>query len=167
MLIQTARYFCDHAALHEEAPPGFTACLIELKGDPDHDHWGGVFIAHDDFYQTPLGHPFIVNCGPIGLPCEVSYTYCYRLNLAFRYWFPHHAGPLPIADIVARDRQARNRIAAELVQDYPWPKPDEDAPRHRNNADAASARSGSADSFLTAPSGVLDGATETVILRKM
>jgi hypothetical protein len=123
--LQTAKYLCDRSDTHEEFPEGVTACRIRLRSDPNPDHWSVTFIAHDDFYQTPLGHPFTVHCGPLPwAQCDVAYTYKYRLNLSFRYHF--QSDPVSIREIVDRDREARDRIAAELVADYPWPDPTEE-----------------------------------------
>jgi hypothetical protein len=124
--LELARYLCDHTPIHEELPEGATACRAKMRDDPDPDHWGVTFMAHDYFYKTPLGHPFVVNCGPgRGPQCDVSYTYRPGLNLSFRYLLLNHTGPVTIGEIIARDRAARDRIAADLVPDYSWPDPAE------------------------------------------
>ena len=130
---QIARTSCERTDLHDEMPPGFMSCRTRSSEFPNNpDLWAVTYIAHDDFYQTPLGHPFVVNCGPSRLrQCDVSYTYSHGLNLAFRYEFLDAKPDAAILDVLASDKAARKRIADELIPDYPWPTPDEDgaAPR--------------------------------------
>lgn len=117
---------CKLAAVREELPSGLTACLIRVK-EPDtrKENWGGAYRAHADVYTTPLGKPFIVECGPMLFEnaishCTVAYTMMPGLGVG--YWFQPYLGPHHIAidSVIEYNRGLRTAIEGMVIKDYAW-----------------------------------------------
>lgn len=117
--------FCKKATIREELTNGLTACRIQPNGDAQVEDWAAVYRARSDVYATPLGNPFIVDCGLLLrrstiAHCDVAYTMMLGLGVGYRfqpYLGPH---PIPLDRIIAYDRGLRAAIESTLVKDYAW-----------------------------------------------
>jgi hypothetical protein len=122
---------CAQATIRETLPNGLKACRIKPVYDARVENWGASYIAGPNIYATPLGRPFIVDCGP-GLQddmishCRIAYVFA--PGLAVGYDFQPYLGssPLPIDHIIDFDRRLRAQINAALVKDFIWPKQEND-----------------------------------------
>jgi hypothetical protein len=116
---------CKAADVHEELPNGLTACRIRPKADTREENWGTTYRARSDIYTTPLGKPFIVDCGPMLFQdaishCDVAYTIMPGLGVGYRfqpYLGAHH---IPIDGVIEYDRGLRTVIEGMVIKDYAW-----------------------------------------------
>jgi len=119
---------CQHAAVREDMPDGLTACRIKPAAylDRPQEDWAAHYRARADVYMTPLGKPFIVNCGPeltksTISSCEIAYTMKPGLGVSYRFQPYRGRNAIPINHIIDFDKSLRAAIEDELVKDYPWP----------------------------------------------
>jgi hypothetical protein len=130
-LLMSWNTFCEAAAVREDLPSGLTACRIKLHWPTDpaaearQENWGASYRARADVYVTPLGRPFVVECGPLLLEhplsqCDVGYTIMPGLGIG--YSFQPYLGrhPIPIERIIDFDRGLRAAIERTVVKDYGW-----------------------------------------------
>jgi hypothetical protein len=122
---------CKAAAEREELSNGLNVCRIKLHWPADpavearHENWGASYRARPDVYTTPLGRPFIVDCGPLLFEnmisqCDVAYTIMPGLGVSYRFqpYLGQHR--IPIDRIIEFDRGLRAAIESLLVKDYQW-----------------------------------------------
>jgi hypothetical protein len=125
-----AKLICDHPTIRETLPNGLVACRVQPVDKSRVEDWGASYIADASVYTTPLGRPFIVDCGPglySGPPiasCRVAYAI--TSDLAVSYEFQPYLGtsPIPIDHIVEFDREVRAQIDDAMVKDFIWPNHD-------------------------------------------
>jgi hypothetical protein len=130
-LLMSWNTFCKAAAVREDFSNGLTACRIKLHWPTDpavearQENWGVSYRARPDVYATPLGRPFVVECGPMLLEhplsqCDVGYTIMPGLGVG--YSFQPYLGrhPIPIERIIDFDRGLRAAIKGTVVKDYGW-----------------------------------------------
>jgi hypothetical protein len=131
VLVMSWNTICKLAAVREDLPNGLTACRIKLHWPSDpaaearQENWGATYRARPDVYTTPLGRPFIVQCGPLLFEntishCNAGYTIMPGLAVGYRfepYLGPH---PIPIARIIDFDRGLRAAIERIVVKNYEW-----------------------------------------------
>ena len=126
-----AKLVCARATIRETLPNGLAACRVKPIDNSRVEDWGASYISDPSVYATPLGRPFIVDCGP-GLysgimgHCRVGYSIAH--GLAVGYEFQPYLGPspIPIDHIVEFDREIRTQIDAATVKDFIWPKQEDD-----------------------------------------
>lgn len=108
--------------IREELPSGFIACRMKQASAQDMQ---AIYIARADIYQTPLGQPFVVNCGdqadktPAG-QCGVDYMFAPGLGVNYQFHPSQSSKALPIDQVIAFDRGLRAAINATLVKNYRW-----------------------------------------------
>jgi hypothetical protein len=120
---------CRIAAVQEDLSNGFHACRIKLikpANAPEVD-WAASYIAKKNIYTTPLGRPFVINCGPLMFSnaldyCDAEYELTSDLGVYYEFRPYHTAHPISIDQIIAFDKFLRAAVEAALVKDYPWPK---------------------------------------------
>jgi len=109
----------------QDLPNGFTACDLKQKEASEPLNRRAAYIARPETYLTPLGRPFVVNCGDemdgtLGSRCDVSYVLAPGLAVNYQFHPYPSARALPIDQVIAFDRGLRASIAATLVKNYPW-----------------------------------------------
>ena len=108
--------------IREELPSGFIACRMKQASAQDMQ---AIYIARADTYQTPLGQPFVVNCGdqadkiPAG-QCAVDYMFAPGLGVNYQFHTAQDSKALPIDQVIAFDRGLRAAINATLVKNFRW-----------------------------------------------
>jgi hypothetical protein len=108
--------------IREQLPSGFIACRMKQASAQD---MPAIYIARPDTYQTPLGQPFVVNCGdqadkiPTGR-CDVDYMFAPGLGVNYQFHTAQDSKALPIDQVIAFDRGLRAAINATLVKNYHW-----------------------------------------------
>jgi len=120
---------CSDAAIRETLPNGLTACRTQPTQNTRVEDWAASYIADPSVYTTPLGRPFIVDCGAFLYSTIISHcrvAYVFAPGLAVGYEFQPYLGstPIPIDHIIEFDRQLRAHIDAALVKDFIWPNQD-------------------------------------------
>ena len=125
-----AKVVCETASIHEDLPSGLSVCRFGPKDSSSMrlEDWTATYVGRSEVYETPLGHPFIVNCGPwtystgIG-HCDVSYVFSPGMGVTYRFR-PYHGLPprLSVDQVVEFDRGLRAAISNALVKDYTWPE---------------------------------------------
>jgi len=118
---------CRTATLREDLASGLLACRIK-PADPSNvrqEDWAASYLANQEIYKTPLGKPFVVNCGPGSLSsgfgyCDVSYMFNSGIGVSYRFqpYIGNH--PIPIDQIIAYDKSLRSAVESALVKDYRW-----------------------------------------------
>lgn len=120
---------CKRAASHEDLDNGLVACGIK-PADPPYgrqEDWPTSYIAKPEIYATPLGKPFVINCGSNLAStaidhCDVAYAVYAGVGVSYRFR-PYYGGnPIPINQAIKYDKSLREAIGRALVKDYPWPK---------------------------------------------
>lgn len=123
-----AERVCRTATIHEDLANGLMACRIKPV-DPQNtrpEDWTATYTAKSETYATPLGKPFVINCGPGLLSdgidhCDVTYEMLKGLGVSYRF-SPYRArNPIPIDQALNFDRSLRASTERALVKDYPWP----------------------------------------------
>jgi hypothetical protein len=118
---------CKRAQVHEELPDGLAACRYAPKEGWRIEDWAASYIARHDVYATPLGRPFVVNCGQLTFTyaindCTVAYIVMPELGIMYRFHPFHTEHAIPIDQIIEFDRHLRQQILAALVPNYTWPQ---------------------------------------------
>jgi hypothetical protein len=117
---------CDRASVRERLPGGLNACRIQPVDKSRVEDWAASYIADPSVYATPLGRPFMVDCGPRlyshGIShCNVAYSLA--RGLAVGYEFQPYLGQsrIPIDHIIEFDRKIRAQIDVAIVKEFLWP----------------------------------------------
>jgi hypothetical protein len=118
---------CERATVRETLPDGLTACRIQPADKSRVEDWAASYVADPNVYATPLGRPFMVDCGPRlyshGIShCNVAYSLA--RGIAVGYEFQPYLGQsrIPIDHIIEFDRKMRGQIDVATVKDFIWPK---------------------------------------------
>ncbi|HET7887276.1 MAG TPA: hypothetical protein VFL62_13695 [Bradyrhizobium sp.] len=126
---------CNRATLHEELPNGMSACRIKPINPPNarQEDWAATYKARPDLYATPMGRPFVVNCGPLLYSssigqCDVAYEVKPNLGLSYRLLPYLNKSSEPIDHVIDIDKSIRAAITESIVADYLWP--DQSIDRH-------------------------------------
>jgi len=126
------RSTCARASVRETLPNGLTACRIQPIDKSRVEDWAASYISDPSAYATPLGRPFMVDCGP-GLyshgisHCNVAYSLAHGLAVGYEFQ-PYLTHPsIPIDHIIEVDRRIRAQIDAALVKDFNWPNQGNDS----------------------------------------
>ena len=126
--VHIADSVCRTATLRENSANGFLGCRIKPADSPNtrQEDWAASYISQSEGYGTPLGKPFIVNCGPglfsngIG-QCDVAYAVKPGVGVSYRFQPYRGSHPIPIEHIIVFDKSLRLEIERALVKDYRWP----------------------------------------------
>jgi hypothetical protein len=119
---------CRNAAVRDTLANGLMACRVRLLNPPDfpQEEWATSYQAKSEIYTTPIGAPFLVNCGPLLVKsaishCDVSYTMMPGLGVSYRFqpFFGVHA--IAIDKIVEFDKSLRATLDTRMVKDFAWP----------------------------------------------
>jgi hypothetical protein len=117
---------CKRATLHEDLDNALVACRIR-PADPPYgrqEDWPASYIAKSEIYTTPLGKPFVINCGSNLLStaidhCDVAYAVYPDVGVSYRPYYG--VSPIPINQAITYDRSLREAVGAAIVKDYRWP----------------------------------------------
>nr|WP_311538757.1 hypothetical protein [uncultured Bradyrhizobium sp.] len=128
--LHALRGVCAKATTIEVLPNGLKACRIKPSNPPEArvEDWAATFSSDPRQYATPLGRPFVVDCGPgifstrIG-DCEVNYAATPALGISYKFNPYHGAKPLSIDAVIGFDRNLRQRLGEATVHEYKWPGP--------------------------------------------
>lgn len=126
------RSTCARTSVRETLPNGLTACRIQPVDKPRVEDWAASYVSDPGVYATPLGRPFMVDCGP-GLysrgisHCKVAYSLAPGLAVGYEFQPYLGSSPIPIDHIIEFDRQLRAEIDAALVKDFIWPNQGNDS----------------------------------------
>lgn len=126
--LQVARSACTRASVREQLANGLEACRVkQSRPNVRIEDWAASYIARPDIYQSPLGNPFSIYCGPnlftgfIG-DCKVSYVLLPGLGITYRFQPYGNSPHLPIERVIEFDRGLRAALESALVRDYKWPE---------------------------------------------
>jgi len=123
-----AESVCRTATLRETLASGLLACRIKPINPPNarQEDWAASYTARPEDYTTPLGKPFVINCGPGLLSdgiahCDVAYEVLQGVGVSYRFSPFRARNPIPIDQAINYDRSLRDSIERTLVKGYPWP----------------------------------------------
>jgi hypothetical protein len=125
------RSTCARASVRETFPNGLTACRIQPIDKSRVEDWAASYISDPSIYATPLGRPFMVDCGPRlysdGIShCKVAYSIAHGLAVGYEFQPYLDQSPIPIDHIIEVDRRIRAQIDAATVKDFIWPNQKDD-----------------------------------------
>jgi hypothetical protein len=119
---------CRTATVRENLANGLVACRIKPVNPPNArpEDWTASYTTSPEVYTTPLGKPFIINCGP-GLrdgidQCDVAYAINPGVGVSYQFQPFRGRHPIPIDQAIAYDKSLRDSIERALVKGYPWPE---------------------------------------------
>jgi len=107
----------DSKVLEDDTIHGFTGFRSGMRCNDF-----ASYQAND--YFTPMGRNLTLSCSNLkDVWCKQNYVDClvtYRFNDDIRIQYGFTVNDFPIAKVIEFDREARARLIAETVKNYPW-----------------------------------------------
>lgn len=133
--LNLAEEVCAKATRRDIVSNGIVACRYDLsRKDLAVEDWLTVYYSSPDTYGTPLGKPFVVNCGnmsfTLGGECNVGYSVLPELGVTYRF-ATTKGTTAQIGEILDFDRGLRSLIKQMRIDPYKWAAGGQDKPTGR------------------------------------